>query len=194
LFGLTQPRPLLRLRTLLTSTAATLGVLFATACASSDWSEAKNLSIGYDQFESGASLMLVNRGHQQYQDLYSKPRTTSNIKLLDDEDMRALLDRFQAAGFFTWAGRADPIPPEAQKNLSGRLTIEVDGRAYAFVIYPRGNPRDKRDAFGKMVEDFRTAYDGAFALQSIENKRGAQIFAEEQERLNKQGDPKRQKP
>ncbi|MFO0981174.1 MAG: hypothetical protein U1E76_05380 [Planctomycetota bacterium] len=161
----------------------------ASGCATPEWQGAHDVTAAYDDYRTGVNLTLVNRSHSQYQDLYSKPRADSNIKIISDADMQLLLAKLDDSGFFAQARPAASALPADQ--LVGRVQVEIDGRSLALTM-PRGLPPtrenlDRAAWFRDVRVEMQQFYNDAFALQTVENQKGPGIFAEQQEKLQKQG-------
>ncbi|MEW6745929.1 MAG: hypothetical protein AB1486_24580 [Planctomycetota bacterium] len=159
---------------------AGLVLILAPACAAPP----HDLSVILDDFSSGVTLQLANESHSGLQGLYSERQRTANIKLLSDDTMRGLVDRLRAEGFDDYARPVAELDSD-RDGYSGMIIVALDQRRRAFPL-SRAETKSFEEtmAFIRMKQAIHELFSQAFALQSIRNPSGLDIFQLEQRRLD----------
>lgn len=118
-------------------------------------------------------LELANESHPDFQDLYSRPRSSASLKLAPDELMDDLIGDLDQLDF---ADLASNGPAPSRSDARGWVELREGNTVRTFIVPASSATRQVMEAFASMKLLVGYYYSHIGGLQFIDNPDGADIF------------------
>ncbi len=137
--------------------------------------------VGSGKPSTTLELILINKFHPECNALVEKYSSRASVKRVPPGIFETLLEEMNDLGFFETAVERGGWSPDSEK---AKRVISAETPHRKWVLAWTAN---KHKNFYDLVNVIRNCHDSVLTIQVIDNPKGAGLFLEQKNRLNKKG-------